>query len=45
MPKEPIGIPGVEMPRISGCSVMCRFRFETETRALSVFNDLRETEV
>ena len=23
----------------------CRFRFETETRALSVFNDLRETEV
>jgi signal transduction histidine kinase len=25
--------------------ICCRFMFETETRALSVFNDLRETEV
>ncbi len=30
---------------VFGDEAKCRFMFETETRAFSIFNDLRETEV
>ena len=40
-----LGYPAVIYVGATADRITCRFRFETETRALSVFNDLRETEV